>query len=227
MNSPHAEPLKPTLAWLLFVIALSAAVYWGLKHDRVLAVTLVFMGAYAASMIVKSLLLLAAIGKESRRCDHDFTRLLEPGAVAAMASKKAPSLLAKHILACRACPGDGARESLLAGFATDLHNANAGVRQATVALPALGLLGTVLGLTIMGQQFSAALQSDDPLPVMKKAMGGLGVAYATTLLGCMTGTLVLGILASITDAAIDRLAAQIGARGAVILAGTEQKEQST
>jgi biopolymer transport protein ExbB/TolQ len=77
--------------------------------------------------------------------------------------------------------------------------------------PALGLLGTVLGLCLMGENFSDALSATNPTAGMKEALKGLGVAFGTTLVGCLCGSLVLSGLAHTADRAIERLIAQVGA----------------
>ncbi len=74
----------------------------------------------------------------------------------------------------------------------------------------LGLIGTVLGMTITMNGLNGALGSlgtDDTLLVegLRSAMNGMGVAFYTTLIGSVLGGVLLRVFSWITDASINGL----------------------
>jgi len=74
----------------------------------------------------------------------------------------------------------------------------------------LGLIGTVLGMTITMNGLSGALGSlgvDQSLLVegLRSAMNGMGVAFYTTLIGSVLGGVLLRVFSWITDASINGL----------------------
>ncbi len=74
----------------------------------------------------------------------------------------------------------------------------------------LGLIGTVLGMTITMNGLNGALGSlgtDDTMLVegLRSAMNGMGVAFYTTLIGSVLGGVLLRVFSWITDASINGL----------------------
>lgn len=74
----------------------------------------------------------------------------------------------------------------------------------------LGLIGTVLGMTLTLTGLNGALgalgQNDTVLlDGLKNAMAGMGVAFYTTLLGSILGGVLLRVFAWITDSSVDGL----------------------
>lgn len=74
----------------------------------------------------------------------------------------------------------------------------------------LGLIGTVLGMTITMNGLNGALGSlgtDDTLLVegLRSAMNGMGVSFYTTLIGSVLGGVLLRVFSWITDASINGL----------------------
>jgi len=74
----------------------------------------------------------------------------------------------------------------------------------------LGLIGTVLGLTITPTGLNGALESvgSDGMSVLiglREAMSGMGLAFYTTLLGSIMGGVLLRVFAHITDNSIESL----------------------
>jgi flagellar motor component MotA len=74
----------------------------------------------------------------------------------------------------------------------------------------LGLIGTVLGMTITMNGLHGALGSlgsDDTMLVegLRSAMNGMGVAFYTTLIGSVLGGVLLRVFSWITDASINGL----------------------
>lgn len=74
----------------------------------------------------------------------------------------------------------------------------------------LGLIGTVLGMTITMNGLSGALGSlgvDQHLLVegLRSAMNGMGVAFYTTLIGSVLGGILLRVFSWITDASVNGL----------------------
>ena len=74
----------------------------------------------------------------------------------------------------------------------------------------MGLIGTVLGLTITLTGLNGALEniSSDGMAVLlgiREAMSGMGMAFYTTLLGSIMGGILLRVFAYITDNSIEAL----------------------
>ncbi len=74
----------------------------------------------------------------------------------------------------------------------------------------LGLIGTVLGMTLTMNGLNGALGSlgadqDLLLEGLRTAMSGMGVAFYTTLLGSVLGGIILRVYAWITDASVNSL----------------------
>lgn len=74
----------------------------------------------------------------------------------------------------------------------------------------LGLVGTVVGLTLTLTGLTASLDAlghdqDMLLAGLRKAMGGMGTAFYTTLLGAVLGGVLLRIFALITDNGLSAL----------------------
>jgi len=74
----------------------------------------------------------------------------------------------------------------------------------------LGLIGTVLGMTITMNGLSGALGSlgvDQSLLVegLRTAMNGMGIAFYTTLIGSVLGGVLLRVFSWITDASVNGL----------------------
>ncbi len=74
----------------------------------------------------------------------------------------------------------------------------------------LGLIGTVMGLTLTLTGLTTSLDAlghdqDMLLAGLRKAMGGMGTAFYTTLLGAVLGGVLLRIFALITDNGIGAL----------------------
>jgi len=74
----------------------------------------------------------------------------------------------------------------------------------------LGLIGTVLGMTITMKGLNGALGSlgtDDTMLVegLRSAMNGMGISFYTTLIGSVLGGVLLRVFSWITDASINGL----------------------
>jgi len=74
----------------------------------------------------------------------------------------------------------------------------------------LGLIGTVLGMTLTLTGLNGALEALGEnemllLEGLKNAMSGMGVAFYTTLLGSILGGVLLRVFAWITDSSVDGL----------------------
>lgn len=74
----------------------------------------------------------------------------------------------------------------------------------------LGLIGTVIGLTLTLSGLSSSLDAlgqdqQRLISGLRRAMGGMGTAFYTTLLGSVLGGVLLRVFALITDQGIDSL----------------------
>lgn len=207
----HHRPFQDAMAWLFIVAVFVAAAVVGIKTDHVLVATLSVMIGHAFVVTGISLCFNFHLQREAARCASDLERLKTVADLNELAPGPQSSLLVKHLHALRSCTRRSDENALLGALACDLYAANASTRHAALVQPALGLLGTCLGLCIMGEHFSSALSSATPTTAMKDALKGLGVAFATTLVGCLCGSLVLSGLAHTAERTIDRLVAQVGA----------------
>ncbi|HHG90505.1 MAG TPA: hypothetical protein ENJ90_08515 [Devosia sp.] len=78
----------------------------------------------------------------------------------------------------------------------------------------LGLIGTVIGLTLTLTGLTTSLDAlgqdqERLLRGLRRAMGGMGTAFYTTLLGSVLGGVLLRVFALITDHGIESLAAAL------------------
>lgn len=94
----------------------------------------------------------------------------------------------------------------------------------------LGLIGTVLGLTMTLTGLNGALESvgEDRMAMLiglRDAMSGMGLAFYTTLLGAVMGGVLLRVFAHITDNSTEALQA-ILVRSCLVYAAAELKENA-
>lgn len=101
-------------------------------------------------------------------------------------------------------------ESLIAAEFSFYSRLSSGIEVLSNLLITLGLIGTVVGLTLTMTGLTGsldALGSDQEMLIagLRKAMGGMGTAFYTTLLGAVLGGVLLRIFALITDNGIGSL----------------------
>ncbi|MDX8408810.1 MAG: MotA/TolQ/ExbB proton channel family protein [Mariprofundales bacterium] len=90
------------------------------------------------------------------------------------------------------------------------HRISAFVTLIANLLITMGLIGTVLGMTMMLSGLNGALSAigdnqEVLLDGLSSAMSGMGIAFYTTLLGSILGGVLLKVFAWITDSSIDGL----------------------
>lgn len=98
----------------------------------------------------------------------------------------------------------------LAGY----HRVSNGVEVMGNLLITLGLIGTVMGLTLTLTGLESAIDSlgqnqDLLLAGLRKAMGGMGTSFYTTLVGAVLGGVLLRIFAQITENGVAALYDQV------------------
>ncbi len=101
-------------------------------------------------------------------------------------------------------------EALIDVELADYHRKSHVVEVIGNLLITLGLIGTVIGLTLTLAGLTSSLEAlgEDQqrlLSGLRKAMGGMGTAFYTTLLGSVLGGVILRVFALITDGGIHNL----------------------
>ncbi len=101
-------------------------------------------------------------------------------------------------------------ESLIEVELADYHRKSHAVEVIGNLLITLGLIGTVIGLTLTLSGLTTSLDAlgEDQqrlLSGLRRAMGGMGTAFYTTLLGSILGGVILRVFALITDGGIQNL----------------------
>lgn len=101
-------------------------------------------------------------------------------------------------------------EALLNVELAAFQRASHSVEVAGNLLITLGLIGTVMGLTLTLTGLTSSLDAlghdqEQLLAGLRKAMGGMGTAFYTTLLGAILGGVLLRVFAQITEQGVDGL----------------------
>ena len=97
------------------------------------------------------------------------------------------------------------QDNLIALLHQRLHSRNSVVELFASILITLGLIGTIIGLIIMMNSLSDALErGGDLLAEVQEPLSGLGTAFYTTLLGAVFGGVVLRVLGNIVSSNITR-----------------------
>ncbi|NOY71057.1 MAG: hypothetical protein GXP14_01560 [Gammaproteobacteria bacterium] len=91
-----------------------------------------------------------------------------------------------------------------------LHRTSHAIEVLGNLLITLGLIGTVMGLTLTLTGLTSSLEAlghDQELLLdgLRKAMGGMGTAFYTTLLGAVLGGILLRVFAQITENGVSQL----------------------
>lgn len=218
------QPLADAAPWLLYVPIVGAACLVGTASGY-LAETLGFLICAVGGVYISlTLIFLVGLTWEFREAAVLLADLRsgENGVVQDMSGGLTAN--ASHCLAARYLAGlsdlrlrdrqDRAGE-VIDGLAVEMHDQCRKARARAEVLPALGLLGTVVGLMVLCAEVGAAAGQeggDDMAEALRGALGGMGTAFATTFVGTLFGAVILNGLAGSAERAVDRLIGELEAQ---------------
>ncbi len=225
-------PSAAAVRWLLTAAAFVAVAVAGVITGTTLFALCAAMLVYGALETRAAFLVLRAIGEQAKACGRDFLALqrLAPQDVPRTIFPGDASLLGRHVVALKAMADRHGRHRqgyLLDALESSPNAATARIGVAASVMAALGLLGTLVGLTCMADDFVAALGATDAASMndaLRRSLDGMTTAYVTTLIGTFVGSLVLRGLDAIADTAIDRLVRQIGAQCEYLLFDPDEQQ---
>ncbi len=213
---PQNRPMRSGVSWLITCVVMAGISLFAVVTNRTPLVLTGLVVVYALWAAIRVLAQLYLIEQEIGRCKDDYNALIKHGLTAFLTQKsKNPSLL-RRFLCTREAIRLGKRvagtEALLNAYQVDLDAILDQSRQAGARLPAAGLLGTVIGLSLMLFGFEAALNAEGAAVTqnLQASLAGMGAAFYTTLAGAAGQFLVSG-LASVAERAGDRLIIQVAA----------------
>jgi len=211
--SPFRAGISSGVATL--AMGVSMAVAYFAEQTTVVFCTLICV--FAVVSLARALLFLARLDVEIRRCRRDFRRLQEMSrqdfslrAFAVPSSLLVSNLVAIERLGSRR--GQSEWRTFVEGLSSDLEAENAKSFAAADAVQCLGLIGTVVGMTLMCIAMDQAIADATDGNVsesVRSAIGGLSAAFLTTLCSSVLGSLLLSGLALIALRSIYQLKAHL------------------
>lgn len=213
------RPYRTLLLWFIWASAAIGA-YFGFYHNtgvweflaqdktRITWVILVFF----IFGIIASLALSFVIMRESLVLRRIEQQIKEKGLIGyEMGSIK--RAVSRYFLSLRLTMESNSKpdaEALLNVELAGYQRMSRSIEVAGNLLITLGLIGTVMGLTLTLTGLTSSLDAlghdqEQLLAGLRKAMGGMGTAFYTTLLGAILGGVLLRVFAQITEQGVEGL----------------------
>lgn len=213
------NPYKTLFHWGIWAF-ISVAVYltlyidakvWTFMQDDPSRITWLIAGLFIIGVIASGMLALVitfegiVIGKIQKAAKKDGLFGINPASTR-RASHRFFSALQDTLKA----DGQPDAEVLANIELAALHRNSHAIEVMGNLLITLGLIGTVMGLTLTLTGLTSSLEAlghDQELLLegLRKAMGGMGTAFYTTLLGAVLGGILLRVFAHITDNGVGQL----------------------
>lgn len=167
--------------------------------------------------VVKNFLDIRFIHRESRLTDQQIAKLRESNNIYTFLQNSEPSLFRDHIdnlheIFRRDC--NISQDNLVTLLQARLLAKTRLVEFCSSILVTLGLVGTIIGLIQsaggLSEVFTAISSQDDTIMQgVDKALGGMGVAFYTTLMGAILGGVCLRLLSNLVDSNTEHIVSQI------------------
>lgn len=213
------RPYRTLQLWVLWAL-LAAGVYYGFYRDvgivdflvqDVTRITWVIIALFIFG-IAASLALSIALTKESLAARRIECDVQERGLIGfEMGSGK--HAVARYFQSLKMAMDSNSKpdaEALLHVELAVYQRMSRTIEVAGNLLITLGLIGTVMGLTLTLTGLTSSLEAlghdqEQLLVGLRKAMGGMGTAFYTTLLGAILGGVLLRVFAQITEQGVEGL----------------------
>ncbi|MEM6750031.1 MAG: MotA/TolQ/ExbB proton channel family protein [Planctomycetota bacterium] len=215
---------RPMLEWAAYAGAMAAGVIVlvgrfvgdALRSDAS-HITMVILGLFVIAL-VKNFVDTRFLARQMALADRQIDQLRRANNIFVFLQTSSPSLFRDHIdNLYEIFRRDTAisQDNLVTLMHTRLMARNRPVDFASSVLVTLGLVGTIVGLIVssgaINQVVGGAAQAEtaDMLEGMRKAVGGMGVAFYTTLMGAVLGGVCLRLLSNLAETNTDHIVAHV------------------
>ena len=213
------RPYRTLLLWLIWALA-ATGVYFGfyqdaglwdfLAHDKT-RITWIILGFFVFGLAA-SLALSIALTKESLAARQIEADVRGKGLIGFETTSEARAV-ERYFQSLKLAMDSNSKpdaEALLNVELAVFQRMSRSIEVSGNLLITLGLIGTVMGLTLTLTGLTASLDAlghdqEQLLEGLRKAMGGMGTAFYTTLLGAILGGVLLRVFAQITEQGVEGL----------------------
>ncbi len=217
--SMRHRPYRTLLLWFIWALA-ATVVYFSfyqdagigemLEQDRT-RITWIIL-AFFVFGLAASLALSIALTKESLAARQIESDVREKGLVGFETTSESRAV-ARYFQSLKMAMDSNSKpdaEALLNVELATFQRMSRSIEVAGNLLITLGLIGTVMGLTLTLTGLTSSLDAlghdqEQLLQGLRKAMGGMGTAFYTTLLGAILGGVLLRVFAQITEQGVEGL----------------------
>ncbi len=213
------RPMKEANIWLAIVVYLVISTTVAAQYGpRVLGWTmLILIGSLMLGFLALAWTFIAALERENRMASVQLTQVKQMDQrLKNLRAEAERSIFQKYLaLMIRKEKRNQTinHQQLLDALSSDLHGYCGLIRLGSELLPSLGLLGTVVGMTLLFSNvavaFEAAKNQEEISQALRAALSSLDAAFVTTLAGACGGFLLLRGLVHIAENGVETLMAQI------------------
>lgn len=213
------RPYRTLLLWFIWALAATAVYFgfyqdagiWGVLEQDKTRITWIIL-AFFVFGLAASLALSIALTKESIAARQIESEVREKGLIG-FEIRSESRAVARYFQSLKMAMDSNSKpdaEALLNVELAVFQRMSRSIEVAGNLLITLGLIGTVMGLTLTLTGLTSSLDAlghdqDQLLQGLRKAMGGMGTAFYTTLLGAILGGVLLRVFAQITEQGVEGL----------------------
>ncbi len=213
------RPYRTLLLWFTWALAATAVYFgfyqdagiWGVLEQDKTRITWIIL-AFFVFGLAASLALSIALTKESIAARQIESEVREKGLIGFEVHSESRAV-ARYFQSLKMAMDSNSKpdaEALLNVELAVFQRMSRSIEVAGNLLITLGLIGTVMGLTLTLTGLTSSLDAlghdqDQLLQGLRKAMGGMGTAFYTTLLGAILGGVLLRVFAQITEQGVEGL----------------------
>ncbi|MEM7681733.1 MAG: hypothetical protein AAF288_07240 [Planctomycetota bacterium] len=215
---------RPMVEWCAYASAMAVGVLvlvgpfvgQALRSDAS-RISMVILGIFAVAL-VKNFVDIRFLARQMALADRQIDQLRRANNIFVFLQTSSPSLFRDHIdNLYEIFRRDTAisQDNLITLMHTRLMARNRPVDFASSVLVTLGLVGTIVGLILSSSSINqvvggaASADTANMLEGVRKAVGGMGVAFYTTLMGAVLGGVCLRLLSSLADTNTDHIVAHV------------------
>ncbi len=213
------RPYRTLLLWVIWALAATGVYFsfyqdaglWGFLAQDKTRITWIIL-AFFVFGLASSLALSIALTKESLAARRIESEVKEKGLIGFEAPSESRAV-ARYFQSLKMAMESNSKpdaEALLNVELATFQRMSRSIEVTGNLLITLGLIGTVMGLTLTLTGLTASLDAlghdqEQLLQGLRKAMGGMGTAFYTTLLGAILGGVLLRVFAQITEQGVEGL----------------------
>ena len=223
MNLQFAARAANSRQWIVWFMAMFGTIviltlaFYMAPNAWFLTLTLLVIVGFFLATLVKSYVDVRFLDNETRLASDQVRQLAEVNDVTRFLEISRPSIFRSHIESLYRIfksHTEIQQDSLIEVTHARLIARNKVVELFSSILITLGLIGTIVGLIMSVGGLSQTLESsssgsEDIFAGMLKTVKGLETAFYTTLLGALSGGVILRILTNVVDSAILRYMAHL------------------